>query len=69
MEKLLQQIGLSGKEASIYITCLMLGPQPASNIARNIELNRPTVYDSLNSRLFNLREEDGLISNAGIIFL
>ena len=47
IEKILASIGLTPKEIKVYLTCIRLGPQPASNIARNINISRPSVYDIL----------------------
>lgn len=41
---LLQKIGLSDKDANIYLACLELGTQPASVIAKKAGLKRPTTY-------------------------
>ena len=48
IQKVLKQIGLSPKEIKIYLECLRLGPQPASNIARRTRISRATVYDIFN---------------------
>ena len=45
--KLLKKIGFSEKEAVVYIKLIQLGPQPASVVSRNTEINRTTVYDIL----------------------
>jgi sugar-specific transcriptional regulator TrmB len=45
IEKALTDIGLSNKEARLYLACLRLGSQTASGIARYAGLNRTTVYD------------------------
>lgn len=45
----LTDMGLSEKEANIYITLLNLGEQPASVISRVTKINRTTVYDILDS--------------------
>lgn len=44
LTNILQKIGLSEKEAEIYLACLELGTQPASVIAKKAELKRPTTY-------------------------
>ena len=43
----LKNIGLSEKEACIYLACLELGSQPATKIAKVARLNRVTTYDIL----------------------
>ncbi len=45
IEKVLTDIGLSDKEARLYLTCLRLGSQAASVIAKYSGVNRTTVYD------------------------
>lgn len=42
-------IGLSEKEANVYIAVLNLGEQPASIISRVTKINRSSVYDILDS--------------------
>lgn len=44
LQQLLQKIGLSEKDAEVYLACLELGTQPASVIARKACLKRPTTY-------------------------
>ena len=44
----LQKLGLSQKEASVYIATLELGEaSPVSTIAKKAEVNRTTTYDIL----------------------
>ncbi|MDP2918266.1 MAG: helix-turn-helix domain-containing protein [bacterium] len=43
----LEQIGLSEKQAKVYLACLKLGPAPVRLIARETGLNRGTCYDLL----------------------
>jgi sugar-specific transcriptional regulator TrmB len=45
IDRVLQKIGLSQKEATVYLTTLRLGSQTAMNIAKYSGLNRTTVYD------------------------
>lgn len=53
----LEKLGLTKKEASIYIAAMELGvPSPASTIAKKANINRTTTYDILNSLI-----EKGLI--------
>ncbi len=47
LENDLQKIGLSGKEAKIYLTLLELGPTAIRKIAEKTEINRGTTYESL----------------------
>ena len=44
LKSILQKIGLSDKDAEVYLACLELGTQPASVIARKAGLKRPTTY-------------------------
>ncbi len=43
----LEQIGLSEKQAKVYLACLKLGPAPVREIAQETGLNRGTCYDLL----------------------
>jgi len=44
----LQQLGLTKKEASLYLSLMELGaPSPVSTIAKKAEINRTTAYDIL----------------------
>lgn len=47
LEKDLQKIGLSSKEARIYLTLLELGPTAIRKIAEKTGINRGTTYESL----------------------
>lgn len=49
LKSLLQNIGLSDKDAEVYLACLELGTQPASVIAKKANLKRPTTYLILES--------------------
>lgn len=44
LKSALQKIGLSDKDAEVYLACLELGTQPASVIAKKTGLKRPTTY-------------------------
>ena len=44
LKVILQKLGLSDKDAVVYIACLEMGTQPASIIARKTGLKRPTTY-------------------------
>lgn len=44
LKTLLQKIGFSDKDAEVYLSCLELGTQPASVIAKKAGLKRPTTY-------------------------
>lgn len=57
LEKLLEELNISGNEAKIYIACLELGPTTITKIARKAEVERTTVYATLE----RLREK-GLVS-------
>lgn len=49
----LEQLGLSAKEAKVYLASLELGPSPVQVIAAKASVNRPTTYvmiESLTSR-------------------
>lgn len=47
VEKTLEQIGLSAKEAKIYLTLLELGPTAIRKIAERAGINRGTTYELL----------------------
>lgn len=47
--KELQHLGLSDKEARVYLASLELGPDTAQNIARKAAINRPTAYVQIES--------------------
>ncbi len=47
--KTLEELGLSNKEARIYLKLLELGPSSVSNIASRSKINRTTAYDILES--------------------
>ncbi len=49
IDKILIKIGLTQKEASIYLASLRLGSQTATNIAKYAGINRTTVYDIFES--------------------
>jgi sugar-specific transcriptional regulator TrmB len=49
IDQILVKIGLTEKEAKIYVTCLRLGSQTATNIAKYAGINRTTVYDIFES--------------------
>lgn len=44
MLDILLKLGLSDKEAKVYVAALKLGSAPAAKIAQTAELNRPTTY-------------------------
>lgn len=48
-EKELQHLGLSEKEAKVYLASLELGPDTAQNIAKKAAINRPTAYVQIES--------------------
>ena len=47
--KELQHLGLSEKEAKVYLASLELGPDTAQNIAKKAAINRPTAYVQIES--------------------
>lgn len=47
LQNVLVNIGLTGKEAKVYLASLELGPSPASDIALRAKLNRVSTYDIL----------------------
>jgi len=49
LDKELQKIGLSDKEAKVYLAALELGQASVQNIARKAEVNRATTYSILES--------------------
>jgi len=57
LEDLLKNIGLSNKEAKMYLTCLKHGSQPTSSLGRQAGFNRGTAYAILHA-LF----QKGLVS-------
>ncbi len=48
----LKDLGLTAKEANVYITLHGIGSNPASVIAKNAEINRSGCYTILNSLVF-----------------
>jgi len=44
MQSYFRDFGLEPKEEKIYLTCLALGPSPASIIAERAAIKRPTTY-------------------------
>lgn len=51
LANILINIGLTDKEASVYLACLELGQSPASDIALRAKMNRVTTYDILKKLL------------------
>ncbi len=49
LKTVLQNIGLTDKDADVYLACLEMGTQPASVIAKRAGLKRPTTYLILES--------------------
>lgn len=47
INEVLINLGLTEKEASIYLACLELGSSPVSDIAKQSNVNRVTTYDIL----------------------
>lgn len=58
MEKLLEKMGLSEKEAKVYLATLELGQDSVQNIAKKADVNRPTAYFILEKLM-----EYGLVSS------
>ena len=48
-EKELQALGLSEKEAKVFLASLELGPDTVQNIAKKSGINRPTAYVQIES--------------------
>jgi len=49
IEKALKELGLSEKEAKVYLAALELGPQPVQEIAKKAGVNRATTYVMIES--------------------
>lgn len=49
LDKILQKLGLSSKEARVYLAALELGAAPVQQIAKKASVNRPTTYVILES--------------------
>jgi sugar-specific transcriptional regulator TrmB len=47
LKHIVKQLGLSEKEAAVYIACLKCGQSPVSVIAKKAQYNRVTTYDIL----------------------
>ncbi len=58
LEKTLQELGLSYKEAKVYLACLELGSSPVQKIAQYANINRVTTYVILENLV-----KKGLASN------
>jgi sugar-specific transcriptional regulator TrmB len=58
LEKELQKLGLSDKEAKVYLSSMELGPSPVQNIASKAGVNRATTYVMIESLI-----ERGLMSS------
>ncbi len=56
IEKILEEIGIDGKKAEVYLACLELGGATAYLIAKKAGIKRPTAYDVINSLM-----KDGLV--------
>ncbi len=48
-KRILKDIGLSDKEASVYLAALELGQDSAQNIAKKAQIQRPTAYVQIES--------------------
>ncbi|MBU0648685.1 hypothetical protein KJ969_01065 [Patescibacteria group bacterium] len=77
VNKSLKNLGLSDKEAKVYLAALELGPQPVQEIAKRASVNRATTYVMIESltrrglmssfdkgkkRYFSAEEPDRLLS-------
>ncbi len=51
LQKILQNIGLTKREAKIYLAATQLGQSPASHIAKKAGINRVTTYDTIEKLL------------------
>lgn len=51
IEKLLNILDLRGKERDVFGLCFFNGPLPASNIAKELKINRAAVYQVINQLL------------------
>jgi sugar-specific transcriptional regulator TrmB len=62
--KQLEELGLSEKEAKVYLAMIALGSAPVSDIAKRAKIKRPTAYvvlDMLSERgLVNINEQRGV---------
>lgn len=58
LEKELQKLGLSDKEAKVYLSSMELGPSPVQNIGSKAGVNRATTYVMIESLI-----ERGLMSS------
>jgi HTH-type transcriptional regulator, sugar sensing transcriptional regulator len=59
IKETLEQIGLEGKKADVYLACLEMGGATAYLIAKKTGLKRPTTYDIINQLM-----KDGLVHKA-----
>ena len=55
--RLLEELGLTGNEAKVYIALLELGSSPAGKLIKKVGMHRAAVYD-----LMDLLSEKGLVS-------
>ncbi len=56
IKETLEQIGIDGKKADVYLACLEMGGATAYLLAKKVGLKRPTVYDIVNQLM-----KDGLV--------
>lgn len=61
--KALIRLGLSRLEAEVYVYIANKGPQKVVNLAKNLDINKSTIYASLR----NLRKK-GLVIKTGTAF-
>jgi len=61
LERNLEKLGLSEKEAKVYLATLELGQATVQQIAKKAEVQRPTAYVLLDSLI-----KDGLVTNVDV---
>ncbi|MEK7498433.1 MAG: helix-turn-helix domain-containing protein [Patescibacteria group bacterium] len=61
LERSLEKLGLSEKEAKVYLATLELGQATVQQIAKKAEVQRPTAYVLLDSLI-----KDGLVTNVEV---
>lgn len=56
IKKILEQVGIDGKKAEVYLACLEMGGATGYLLAKKTGLKRPTAYDLINQLM-----KDGLV--------
>ena len=59
IKEVLEQVGIEGKKADVYLACLEMGGATAYLIAKKTCLKRPTTYDIINQLM-----KEGLVHKA-----